>query len=605
MTLLTEVYDVTLKKDLRSAAKTHEDRPTIGQSFMSHKDYNSPLVTALATSSGTQIVPSISQNEFALVNHAGNKLSTISVEIFEFVGAGGGVTNNTLDFDLEDEAKFIQEDATNGTDFVGGVVKLHSAASGYTSDLCNNGTATASAYFESGSEHYTPAKAFDNSNQWDGWADYTAPSVNWLQYTFTTAEQINKLRILSFYSNGHEPIKDFTLQASATGSYGGEQVVLYTGVHPEATGVNFIDYVFANTTSYRYYRIVITSNWPGNGGNQRTIQEVEMMRANQSYPTTQPYYLTTTDTSQIALSNYVTKINSATITASTPTNTSITGLVSFDGRLTWKKWNGSGWVEASEVLSYGSDQCTGGTVDSSDPSNSDYAFDNAPYTNTYLNSYVEYVGSENATSWIQYRFSSIKRIEKVNIVSYYHGGYEAIKDFSIQASNTGVFGGEQVVLYTGQQPNGSSAVPGDMVPRPYTFTNNNLYMYYRIVITSNHFGNGGNNRIIQEIEMMEATARNTGLSTLQSGNTLAEIQTGLTNLTITDQTYLDFAFDLATTSAAVTPSIDQISINYDELGYIQAAPGSYSVTKNSYTQTKVTKLSTGTELNVKVNYVVN
>lgn len=37
--LLTEVYDVTLKKDAREAAKNGFIRPTIGESFMSHKDF--------------------------------------------------------------------------------------------------------------------------------------------------------------------------------------------------------------------------------------------------------------------------------------------------------------------------------------------------------------------------------------------------------------------------------------------------------------------------------------------------------------------------------------------------------------------------------------
>ena len=37
--LLTEVYDVTLKKEIRVAAKNGFIRPTIGESFMTHKDF--------------------------------------------------------------------------------------------------------------------------------------------------------------------------------------------------------------------------------------------------------------------------------------------------------------------------------------------------------------------------------------------------------------------------------------------------------------------------------------------------------------------------------------------------------------------------------------
>ena len=61
-----------------------------------------------------------------------------------------------------------------------------------------------------------------------------------------------------------------------------------------------------------------------------------------SYPTSQPYYVTTSDNNQIDLSN-VSEINSITITKTEPTNTSIKALVSFDDRTTWKKWNGSSW----------------------------------------------------------------------------------------------------------------------------------------------------------------------------------------------------------------------------------------------------------------------
>ncbi len=61
------------------------------------------------------------------------------------------------------------------------------------------------------------------------------------------------------------------------------------------------------------------------------------------YPTDKPYYITTTDSSNIDLPEGVSQINSLTVTYSEPTNTSIKGLASFDGRNTWEKWNGSEW----------------------------------------------------------------------------------------------------------------------------------------------------------------------------------------------------------------------------------------------------------------------
>lgn len=39
MTLLSEIYDVTLKRDIRSAAKGGFVRPTVGEHFMTHRDF--------------------------------------------------------------------------------------------------------------------------------------------------------------------------------------------------------------------------------------------------------------------------------------------------------------------------------------------------------------------------------------------------------------------------------------------------------------------------------------------------------------------------------------------------------------------------------------
>ena len=58
---------------------------------------------------------------------------------------------------------------------------------------------------------------------------------------------------------------------------------------------------------------------------------------------TGPYYVATMAASSIDVSDWST-IHSATITQSTPPGTSIKWLVSFDGRATWRKWDGSAWA---------------------------------------------------------------------------------------------------------------------------------------------------------------------------------------------------------------------------------------------------------------------
>ncbi|MBU4536893.1 fibronectin type III domain-containing protein, partial [Patescibacteria group bacterium] len=64
-----------------------------------------------------------------------------------------------------------------------------------------------------------------------------------------------------------------------------------------------------------------------------------------SYPTT-PYYITTTDASQIDVSTY-SAITDVDLTQTTPTGTDVKYLVSFDGRTSWKYWTGSAWASSS------------------------------------------------------------------------------------------------------------------------------------------------------------------------------------------------------------------------------------------------------------------
>lgn len=57
---------------------------------------------------------------------------------------------------------------------------------------------------------------------------------------------------------------------------------------------------------------------------------------------TGPFYVATLDSSRIDVSDWST-IHAATIAQTTPPGTSIKWLVSFDGRATWRKWDGSAW----------------------------------------------------------------------------------------------------------------------------------------------------------------------------------------------------------------------------------------------------------------------
>ncbi len=67
---------------------------------------------------------------------------------------------------------------------------------------------------------------------------------------------------------------------------------------------------------------------------------------NTGYSTGQPYYIITADASQLDSSAWG-AISSVSISQTTPANTNIKYLVSFDDRSTWKYWNGSSWSASS------------------------------------------------------------------------------------------------------------------------------------------------------------------------------------------------------------------------------------------------------------------
>jgi hypothetical protein len=83
-----------------------------------------------------------------------------------------------------------------------------------------------------------------------------------------------------------------------------------------------------------------------------------------------------------------------------------------------------------------------------------------------------------------------------------------------------------------------------------------------------------------------------------NGNTKADMETGLTDLTITDQSSLTFDVDIYTTSATATPSVSLITITYDQITSYALAPvvmpagsGGFSSENLDATRTRVTNLT--------------
>lgn len=87
--------------------------------------------------------------------------------------------------------------------------------------------------------------------------------------------------------------------------------------------------------------------------------------------------------------------------------------------------------------------------------------------------------SGTTTGWLQYQFTTSKIINKYTVAPT--ASARAPKTWTIKASNTGVFGGEEVILDT--QTNITGWV--NQTAKTFTFTNSNSYLYYRIDVTEN------------------------------------------------------------------------------------------------------------------------
>lgn len=117
---------------------------------------------------------------------------------------------------------------------------------------------------------YNACKAFDGID--DGyWWETSLVSTGWLQVKLPTAKVINKYKLLAPKDYTNRAPTSWTIQASDTGAFSGEQITLDT-----RTGISgwvkstYKEFYFNNGTPYLYYRIVVTST----GGGQLGIGEM-------------------------------------------------------------------------------------------------------------------------------------------------------------------------------------------------------------------------------------------------------------------------------------------------------------------------------------------
>ena len=182
----------------------------------------------------------------------------------------------------------------------------------YGSDLTGGQTYSADSYFYIN----LPENAFDDDlsdvSQWGVIRDVE----NWLQVDFGggNEKQIEKIR-LNFGDYGIYAPKDFELQASNTGAFSGEEDVLLSQTDIDHSDNTWYEWEFDNSTSYRYYRIVVSD------GYEETflfIVEVEMMECT-AYGTTTTASTTSSTFSTSSTTSTISTTSSTFSTISTST----------------------------------------------------------------------------------------------------------------------------------------------------------------------------------------------------------------------------------------------------------------------------------------------
>ncbi|KKQ52233.1 MAG: hypothetical protein US70_C0010G0038, partial [Parcubacteria group bacterium GW2011_GWD2_38_11] len=239
----------------------------------------------------------------------------------------------SIDFNLANEANFVQQDNTK-TLFSTSTASLEPALD-TVNDLTNGlgGSATALNSYSVGR---TPDMAFNEVLAGDtgaAWLSATSPA--WISIDLGKNVMVQRMKLIARQSEGNR----FPTSMTLYGSFNNTDFVSiasmnYNGVWEWNT------FNFANNVDYRYYKLLCSSS-----GSEVGIAEIEYYGAT-AYPTTQSYYVTTSATSQKNSSTWG-AISGVTLSQTTPANTTLKYLVSFDNRSTWKYWNGSSWVNSS------------------------------------------------------------------------------------------------------------------------------------------------------------------------------------------------------------------------------------------------------------------
>jgi len=298
-----------------------------------------PITLAGGGGNGSSVTithPAVTNNELAL---------TVSKYV-----SGQSYTNTGINF--SSASNYVQQNSASGTQI--NVTPNLNALSLFATLSAGTYYPTVSMTSNSAPSPYAAAGTFIQSgfNAYQTWCTtnlYTTSQMEFATYnTGTAAIDIGSAIVatgylVGAYQQANNAPSAWTVSGSNIGLTGPWTTLdSRTGQNP--TNASASGYTFSNSTPYRYYQIAFT-NSVGGSAYHVELNQVQILGPGYTYPTGTMYYATTSTGSSFSLAAFSSaSITSVTFTSTTPSGTTLVGLVSFDGRTTWKYWNGSAWT---------------------------------------------------------------------------------------------------------------------------------------------------------------------------------------------------------------------------------------------------------------------